>query len=75
VGGFGSGFAVVWTMLTTSTVGWAAALLSQPAAWSVPSAFLTMWLVSLATRDRVPPHVHRFMVRLHTPETAQLDRG
>lgn len=31
--------------------------------------------VSLATRSTVPPHVRRFMVRLHTPEAVVLDRG
>ena len=47
----------------------------QPAAWSVPAALLTMVLVSRLTRDRVPAHADRFMVRLHTPEALVLDRG
>jgi cation/acetate symporter len=75
VGGLGSGFAVGWTLLTTDTTGWVAILLGQPAAWSVPAAFLTMYAVSVATRERVPGHVRRFMVRLHTPEAVELDRG
>ena len=48
-------------------------LLGQPAAWSVPAALATMVVVSLATRDRVPAHADRFMVRLHTPEAVALD--
>jgi hypothetical protein len=27
------------------------------------------------TRSRVPAHTGRFMVRLHTPEALELDRG
>jgi Na+(H+)/acetate symporter ActP len=55
--------------------GFGAVLLSQPAAWSVPLAFVTMIGVSLLTASRVPTHTRRFMVRLHAPETLQLDRG
>ncbi|MDT0200542.1 cation acetate symporter [Nocardioides sp. AE5] len=75
VGGTGCGFAVGWSLFNTPGDNWAGALISQPAAWSVPAAFLTMWLVSLATRRSVPGHVRRFMVRLHTPEGVDLDRG
>jgi cation/acetate symporter len=75
VGGFGSGIAVGWTLVSNTTTGWVAVLLGQPAAWSVPAALLTMVVVSLLTRDRVPTHTGRFMVRLHTPESVTLDRG
>ncbi|WP_426242875.1 cation acetate symporter [Nocardioides sp. LHG3406-4] len=75
VGGLGSGVGVVWTLGTSETSGWAAVLLGQPAAWSVPAAVATMVVVSLATRDTAPPHAGRFMVRLHTPEAVSLDRG
>ncbi len=74
VGGVGSGAAVVWSMTQPPGEGWGAVLLQQPAAWSVPAAFLAMVLVSLATSRRTPAHVHRFLVRLHTPEHVQLDR-
>jgi cation/acetate symporter len=74
-GGAGSGAAVLWTLGTPPGDGWGSVLLEQPAAWSVPLAFVTMTVVSLATRHRVPGDVHRFMVRLHTPERVQLDRG
>jgi cation/acetate symporter len=75
VGFVGSGIGVGYALASTDTTGWGAVLLGQPAAWSVPLAFGTMVGVSLATRSRVPAHVHRFMVRLHTPEAVALDRG
>ena len=75
VGGLGSGIAVGWTLVSNTTTGWVAVLLGQPAAWSVPAALVTMVVVSLLTRDRVPAHTGRFMVRLHTPESVALDRG
>lgn len=76
VGGLGSGFAVAWTLVDPAYgAGWVDVLLGQPAAWSVPAAFLTMYAVSRATHDRVPVDVRRFMVRLHTPEAVDLDRG
>jgi cation/acetate symporter len=74
-GGIGSGAAVSWVLADGSASGWAGVLLSQPAAWSVPLAFAVMIGVSLATAGRVPAHARRFMVRLHTPEVLQLDRG
>jgi Na+(H+)/acetate symporter ActP len=75
VGGFLSGIAVVRTFVTTDGTSWFSAFLAQPAAWTVPVAFLTMIGVSLATQQRRPPHVTTFMVRLHTPEGVGLDRG
>jgi cation/acetate symporter len=75
VGGIGSGSAVGYTLLRPDSTGWDSVLLGQPAAWSVPSALVTMVVVSMLTRSRVPGHTARFMVRLHTPETLTLDRG
>ena len=69
-----SGVGVGYAFATASTSGWVGALLSQPAAWSVPIAFATMIGISLLTRERVPSHVRRFMVRLHTPEAVDLAR-
>ncbi|ALE05286.1 transporter [Arthrobacter sp. ERGS1:01] len=43
-------------------------LLAEPAAWTVPTAFATMVLVSLATRGRRNPGTARFMTKLHVPE-------
>ena len=74
VGGVLTGAAVVDNLLTDRTEGWTAALLNQPAAWAVPAAFATMIGVSRMTRHRAPAHAARFMVRLHTPETVQLQR-
>ncbi|MDP3969987.1 MAG: cation acetate symporter [Nocardioides sp.] len=75
VGGGLSGAAVANTLLGLDHGGWQAVLLAQPAAWTVPAAFLTMILVSLATPWRRPVGVRRFLVRLHTPEAVALDRG
>jgi len=75
VGGLLSGASVVLTLLDVSRPGWAGALLSQPAAWTVPVAFATMVAGSLLTPSRMPLHVSRTMVRLHTPEAVALDRG
>ena len=74
VGFVASATGVGYTMATATASGWAGVLLSQPAAWSVPLAFATMVLVSRATRDRVPAHARRFLVRLHTPESVELAR-
>jgi Na+(H+)/acetate symporter ActP len=74
-GGGLSTLAVVATILWAPSGGWWAALLAQPAAWSMPLAFLVMVVVSLATPDRVAAGVRRTMVRLHTPESVDLDRG
>ena len=75
VGGLLCGGAVLDSLVGTDHDGWLGALLAQPAAWTVPSAFLTMVVVSLLTASRVPAHVGTYMVRLHTPESVQLDRG
>ncbi len=74
-GGLGSGAAVAWTLSSGTSSGWPDVLLEQPAAWSVPLALATMVGVSRLTRRRVPAHTGRFMVRLHTPEALELDRG
>ncbi|MDR4533457.1 cation acetate symporter [Glutamicibacter sp. PS] len=55
--------------LPADTATWWAQLLRQPAAWSVPLAFLTMVVVSRATRRTVPSEVDRVMARLHVPES------
>jgi len=75
VGGGLAGAAVLVTILAGPTEGWVGALLAQPAAWSMPLAFGTMVVGSLLTARRVPAGVTRIMVRLHTPESLDLDRG
>jgi len=67
--------AVLVTMVGGPQRGWAGALLAQPAAWTVPIAFLVAILVSLATKSRIPKGTARTMVRLHTPEDLALDRA
>ena len=74
VGGGLSGGAVLATFLESAGDGWGEILLAQPAAWTVPLAFLAMVVVSLAAPGRRAPHAARFMARLHTPEAIVLDR-
>jgi cation/acetate symporter len=74
VGGALAVTAVAATVLAGPIPGWPGALLAQPAAWSIPLAFATAVIVSLATPGRVPRHTARTMVRLHTPEDLVLDR-
>ena len=73
-GGLGAGAGVAWTLYDGAPESWRDVLLGQPAAWSVPLAFAAMVGVSLLTREAVPGHASRFMVRLHTPEVVPLDR-
>ncbi len=47
-------------------------MLSYPAAWTVPLAFVVMVVVSLATRRRIPEDVGRIMLRLHAPDALRL---
>lgn len=75
VGGLGSAVAVIWTIAVSEPDGWADTMMGQPAAWTVPLALLTMVVASLLTAARVPRGAGRFLVRLHTPETLELDRG
>lgn len=74
-GFLGSSLGVAYAFAPFEGEGWSDALLAQPAAWSVPLAFLTMVVISRFTRHRVPADVNRLMVRLHTPEAVALDRG
>jgi cation/acetate symporter len=74
VGGTLATFAVVVTVMAGPLDGWPGALLGQPAAWTIPVAFATAIVVSIATPGRVPRHTARTMVRLHTPEDLALDR-
>ncbi|MEU4230499.1 cation acetate symporter [Nonomuraea sp. NPDC026600] len=75
VGGGLASAAVLATITGGPYDGIAGALLAQPAAWTVPIAFAVMVSVSFLTPHRVPAGVARTMVRLHTPEDLDLDRG
>lgn len=74
-GGGLSTLAVLGTILWSPQEGWWGPLLAQPAAWTMPLAFLTMVGVSLATPRRIASGVTRTMIRLHTPESVDLNRG
>ncbi len=74
-GGVPSAGAVVLVLIGHTPAGWVGAVVSQPALVTVPLAFVTMIGVSLATRSRIPRHVARTMVRLHTPEELDLAAG
>jgi cation/acetate symporter len=72
VGGVASAAAVGLTLSGVVERGWPQALLAQPAAWTVPTAFAVMIGVSLVTRRSVPPDVGRTMLALHAPEALGL---
>jgi Na+(H+)/acetate symporter ActP len=74
-GGTLSTAAVLATMLGAQPAGWAGAVLAQPALCTVPISFTAMVAGSLLSRNRLPVHLSRTMVRLHTPEQIVLDRG
>jgi Na+(H+)/acetate symporter ActP len=71
-GGSLAAAAILSTLLGVGADGWPAALLAQPAVWTVPTAFAVMVVGSLVTRDRVPPGVGRTMLTLHAPESLGL---
>jgi Na+(H+)/acetate symporter ActP len=71
-GGGAAAGAVLLTVLGLTGDGWSATLLHYPAAWTVPLAFVVMVSVSLGTRNRVPAHVGRTMLRLHAPDSLRL---
>jgi Na+(H+)/acetate symporter ActP len=75
VGGSLSTVAVTCNMFGLDAGGWLGALESQPAMVTVPLSFAAMVVGSLLTRDRLPVHLARTMVRLHAPEHLDLDRG
>ncbi|WP_309504804.1 MULTISPECIES: cation acetate symporter [Nocardioides] len=68
VGFVGSAVAIGWTVAVGTTESWADVLMSQPAAWTVPLAFVTMVVVSRLTPQRVPVSAGRLLARLHLPE-------
>jgi Na+(H+)/acetate symporter ActP len=72
VGGGTALAAVITTVVGPPLSGWPAVLIGQPAAWTVPLAFMAMVSVSLATRRRVPANVGLTMLRLHAPDPLRL---
>ncbi|WP_371646290.1 cation acetate symporter [Streptomyces sp. NBC_00597] len=69
IGGGAALGAALATRAGLPRAGWAHTLLAWPAAWSVPLGFLTMVLVSLATRSRIPAGTAATLARLHLPES------
>lgn len=61
--------AVLVTVVGAHVGGWPGALLAEPAAWTVPTAFGVMAVTSWATRSQIPADVGRIMLRLHAPES------
>ncbi len=74
-GGTTASIAVLLTVSGAVDGGLGATLLAQPAAWTVPLAFAVMVVASLLTPGSLPRGVTQIMVRLHTPESLDLDRG
>jgi cation/acetate symporter len=71
-GGGASMTAVMITVLGPPLHGWAAEVIGQPAAWTVPLAFLVMIGGSLLTARRVPRDIGATMLRLHAPEAVRI---
>ncbi|MFI5959536.1 cation acetate symporter [Cryptosporangium sp. NPDC051539] len=69
VGGGAAAVAVLLAVAGPPFTGWPAALVAQPAAWTVPLAFAVMVTVSMLTRRRIPSDVGATMLRLHAPES------
>jgi cation/acetate symporter len=75
VGGTLASAAVLLTIFKHVDRGWAGALLTQPAAWTLPTTLVVMAVVSLATPKRIPRGTARTMVRLHAPEVLSANLG
>ncbi len=71
-GGGAAMAAVLITVLGPPLSGWPAQVIEQPAAWTVPLAFLVMVAGSLLTKRRVPRDIGATMLRLHAPESLRL---
>jgi cation/acetate symporter len=72
IGGGAAIVAVMITVLGPPLHGWLAEVIGQPAAWTVPLAFLVMVAGSLLTSGRVPQDVSATMLRLHAPEALRI---
>jgi cation/acetate symporter len=72
IGGGASMAAVLVTVMGPPLPGWIAEFVGQPAAWTVPLAFLVMIVGSLLSSRRVPADVGATMLRLHAPESLRI---
>ncbi|KAF0959753.1 sodium/solute symporter [Rhodococcus sp. T7] len=73
VAGCAAGMSVFGGLTVDVWNGWPAAMVAYPAAVSVPLAFVTMVLVSKATKRHIPVDLSRIFTRMHAPE--RLDVG
>jgi Na+(H+)/acetate symporter ActP len=64
--------AVLATVLGAPLRGWPAVLVGQPAAWTVPLAFVLVVVVSVLTARRGPGDVGVSRLRLHAPAGVRL---
>lgn len=69
VGGLTVLGATTVTFVRGVSEGWLSAVLTAPAAWSVPLAFAVTVGVSWMTQARVPADARRTVMRLHIPES------
>ncbi|TWF77422.1 sodium:solute symporter family protein [Pseudonocardia hierapolitana] len=74
VGGCLSAVAVALSLFAVLPQGWVGVLLYRPAVVTVPTAFLTMIVVSLFTRASIPRDADRSLMILHAPERLGLSR-
>jgi Na+(H+)/acetate symporter ActP len=68
LGGVSSSVAIILTMLGVGSSGWPSVLLGQPAIWSVPLAFVAMFVGSRVTPAQMPADVESKLLLLHLPE-------
>ncbi|AGL21621.1 cation acetate symporter [Actinoplanes sp. N902-109] len=71
-GGGSAMAAVLLTVMGPQLPAPIAQAVEQPAAWTVPLAFLVMVAGSLLTKRRVPADIGATMLRLHAPESLRL---
>ncbi|MGA5305462.1 cation acetate symporter [Nucisporomicrobium flavum] len=71
-GGGAAMTAVLLTVMGPPLDGRYAQLIAQPAAWTVPLAFVVMVAGSLLTKRRIPSDIGATMLRLHAPEELRL---
>jgi cation/acetate symporter len=69
-GGGAAAVAIFTVMLGPKLSGWPSALLAQPAAWTVPIAFIACAIGSLLSPSQIPIDTHARLARMHSPERA-----
>ncbi|MBV0893786.1 cation acetate symporter [Microbacterium sp. NC79] len=68
VGALACGAAMIGTALNLNSA-WLAAVLAQPAAWTIPLTTATVFVVSLLDKNGAPAGTPQFLARLHLPES------